>query len=308
MRNSFIAKLYEIAKNDKNVILLAGDLGYGVLDKFRFDLPKQFINVGISEQNMMSMAAGLALQGKIVYVYSIGNFPSLRCLEQIRNDVCYHNANVKIICVGAGFAYGALGMSHHATEDVAIMRALPNIEIYSPADKIEAEMIAEYAYATDKPVYIRLGKGGEPLIHNVPIIYEKGMPIEVEKGKDLLFITYGDIAQEAIKAVNLLNDKNISCGIVTLPILKPLQERVLKLIMGNYKAIVTLEEQNIRGVGSIISDIMTENRVYKPIMKLGLADTYCNIVGNQNYLRDYYGISDAKIVEKVLNWMGELNK
>lgn len=134
MRNTFINELEKLAVVDPSIYLLTGDLGFGVLNSFSENLPKQFINVGISEQNMTAVAAGLALEGNTVYTYSIGNFPSLRCLEQIRNDICYPNANVKIISVGAGLSYGQLGMSHHATEDMAIMRALPNMRVFSPAD------------------------------------------------------------------------------------------------------------------------------------------------------------------------------
>ena len=161
MRNHLINELTAIAKKDKDVMLIAGDLGFGVLNEFMETLPDQFINAGICEQNMASVAAGLALEGKKVYVYSIGNFPGIRCLEQVRNDICYHNANVKIIVVGGGFAYGQLGMSHHATEDLSIMRSLPNMTVYSPSDPLEAVDVIREAYATEGPGYIRLGKGGE---------------------------------------------------------------------------------------------------------------------------------------------------
>ena len=162
MRNHALAILEELARNNSEVVLINGDLGFGVIDNFSQQFPERSINAGISEQNMMGVAAGMALCGGIVYVYSIGNFPGMRCLEQIRNDVCYHNANVKIMAVGGGFSYGQLGMSHHATEDIAIMRALPGMHIFSPADPVDAEYVMRESIKINGPCYIRLGKGREP--------------------------------------------------------------------------------------------------------------------------------------------------
>ena len=172
MRTEFINTLYEIAKKDKNVILITGDLGFGVLDKFANDLPEQFINAGVAEQDMAGLATGLALEGKTVFTYSIANFPTLRCLEQIRNDVCYHNANVKIVSVGGGYSYGPLGMSHHATEDLSIMRALPNMTIVAPGDTIETGYATEAIYKLNGPCYLRLGRNGEGAIHSDNIDFQ----------------------------------------------------------------------------------------------------------------------------------------
>jgi transketolase len=165
MRDAFVRTLIDIAKEDKNVHLITGDLGFGVLKPFWEQLPDQFTNAGIAEQNMTSFAAGLALEGKTVFTYSIGNFPTLRCLEQIRNDCAYHNANVKIVCVGGGFVYGSLGMSHHATEDLAIMRALPDVTVLAPGDLVEAECATRAIYEHQGTCYLRLGRGGEKRIH-----------------------------------------------------------------------------------------------------------------------------------------------
>ena len=166
MRDTFVKTLIDIAKKDKNVHLITGDLGFGVLKPFWEQLPDQFTNAGIAEQNMTSFAAGLALQGKTVFTYSIGNFPTLRALEQIRNDCAYHNANVKIVCVGGGFVYGPLGMSHHATEDLSIMRALPDVTVLAPGDLVEAEYATRAIYETEGTCYLRLGRGGEKQIHD----------------------------------------------------------------------------------------------------------------------------------------------
>ena len=169
MRNTFVDTLCKLVTNNKNIYLMTGDLGFGVLNKFIENNPENFINAGIAEQNMAAVAAGMALEGKTVFTYSIANFPTLRCLEQIRNCIAYHNANVKIVSIGAGFAYGAAGMTHHATEDLSIMRAIPNMKVFSPADPNEAAAVTIAAYNIDKPCYIRLGKGREQLIHQQQI-------------------------------------------------------------------------------------------------------------------------------------------
>ena len=169
MRDSFANTLLEEAKKNSSIVLVTGDLGFGVLDKFQQELPKQFINAGVAEQTMMGMAAGIASTGKRVFVYSIGNFPTLRCLEQIRNDVCSMNNSVVVVSVGAGYAYGSQGYTHHALEDIAIMRALPNMDILVPADPQEASLLTTHLANTQKPSYLRLGKSKEAIIHKEKI-------------------------------------------------------------------------------------------------------------------------------------------
>ena len=183
MRDTFVKTLLEIAKQDKNVYIVTGDLGFGVLKPFWTELPDQIINAGIAEQNMTSVAAGLAMQGKIVYTYSIGNFPTLRCIEQIRNDCAYHNANVKVVCVGGGFVYGSLGMSHHATEDIAMMRALPDVTVLAPGDLVESECATKAIYKQEGTCYLRLGRGGEKRIHESIENFTIGKAIEIQKGE-----------------------------------------------------------------------------------------------------------------------------
>ena len=166
MRNNLIKVICDEADNNRDVMIVTADLGYNVLNPFYEKFPNQYVNVGIAEQNMPSIAAGLALEGKKVFTYSIGSFSTLRCLEQIRNDICYHNADVKVVALAAGFAYGALGMSHHATEDLAAMKSLPNMTVFSPCDPIETRAVTRAAINLNTPCYIRLGRGGEPNIHN----------------------------------------------------------------------------------------------------------------------------------------------
>ena len=261
MRNTFIKTLVECSKNDKDIMLLVGDLGFGVIDPFINEFPDRYLNVGIAEQNMTGIAAGLALSGKKAITYSIGNFPTLRCLEQIRNDILYHNANVKIVCVGGGMAYGQLGMSHHATEDIAIMRALPNIKVFAPGDLIEAEAITKAMLKYDGPCYLRLGKGKERVIHEKPIDnYEIGKAIKLKDGNDVAVFSTGAILDVATDVCDELEKKNISVMQCSFPTVKPIDENAIKECILKCKLIITIEEANIvGGFGSSIAEVMAES-------------------------------------------------
>jgi len=294
--------LLELAENDKDVLLITGDLGFGLFEGFAKQFPNQFVNIGIAEQNMIGVASGLALEGKTVFVYSIGNFPTLRCLEQIRNDACYHNININIICMGAGFSYGALGMSHHATEDIAIMRSLPAITLISPSTEDEA-YFATIDLAGRKGVgYLRLDKSK---VKNIKISREDfniGVGNALKDGTDYTIITCGGIAEEALSAANDLHDKNISCKIISMHTIKPIDRLLIQNCVENTKGIITLEEGNITGgIGSAVLETCLELGVFpKKMKRLGIKDDYISIVGSQKYLRGAVGISKQFIVDSIL--------
>lgn len=299
MRNAFINALYKKAQTDKSIILITGDLGFGVLDRFQQELGSQFLNAGISEQNMLSMAAGMALEGKKVFIYSIANFPTFRCLEQIRNDCAYHQLNVNIISVGAGFSYGSLGMSHHATEDIAVMRALPNVEIFSPADKTEAVAALDDMITYQGVSYIRLGKGKEMDIHHNEQ-YDVKSTYCVQDGTGELLITTGSIVEEAIIANHFLTNK---LSIYTICKLKPINKKEILKLLSDRKRVYILEEHNIiGGLGSIISEIIAEEGIMIKVIKIGLNDIYSSIVGDQKFLRKMYGM-DSESILKILENM-----
>lgn len=306
MRDMFVETLLDIAKADKNVHLLTGDLGFGVLKPFFDELPNQITNVGIAEQNMTGFATGMALEGKIVFTYSIGNFPTLRTLEQIRNDAAYHEANVKIVSIGGGFAYGALGMSHHATEDLAIMRALPNVSVFSPGDLIETKYATKAIYNTKGTCYLRLGRGGGKKIHDDSIKVKIGKPIKVVEGEKIAILTTGAILEEGLKAVEMLNEKNIFPSLYSFPNIKPLEVEAIKDISLENEILFTVEEHNISGgFGSAISEILNSYVRKNRIVMIGINDTYSSVVGNQEYLREFYGLSASKIFSKVIE---EINR
>jgi transketolase len=301
MRDTFVKTLLEIAKNDQNVILITGDLGFGVLKPFWDELPDQIINVGIAEQNMTGFATGLALEGKIVFAYSIGNFPTLRTLEQIRNDAAYHNANVKIVSVGGGFAYGALGMSHHATEDIAIMRALPNVKVFVPSDLSEAEVLTKVIYEEPGVCYLRLGRGGEKKIHLENPIIEIGKPIKIIGGKDIVIFITGTIFEEVSIAIQHLKEKNIFPTVYTFPTVKPLNKSELEKIVKNYRYLFTIEEHNLNGgFGSaILEGLSGFDFKNLKVTLIGLKDLYSSAVGSQQFLRNFYGIDHHGIINQI---------
>lgn len=308
MRDTFVKTLFNIAKKDKNVHLITGDLGFGVLKDFFEKLPDQITNVGIAEQNMTGFATGMALEGKKVFTYSIGNFPTLRTLEQIRNDAAYHEVNLKIVCIGAGFSYGALGMSHHATEDIAIMRALPNVKVYSPADSFEAEEVTKLIYKSSGVCYLRLSRGTKKNIHEKQIDLFNNKSIQLKNGDKIAILFTGSIGEEAIAAEKELRQKNYNIGLYSFPIIKPLNKERLEKIIQKYKLLVTVEEHNIiGGFGSSINDFVSQITGNKPdLLNIGIDDKYSSIVGSQKYLRDKYNISSRSIVEKILNKWEEI--
>lgn len=300
MRNTAVKELTRLAKKDKNLMLLTGDLGYGVFENFEKKFPKQFLNVGVAEQNMAMIAAGLSLEGKKVFIYSIGNFPTLRALEQIRNDICYHNLNVTIISMGAGFSYGQLGMSHHATEDLSIMRALPNMTIVSPSTVEDVTYGVRALYALKSPSYIRLDKSSANLGHKKSIFKLGEVEMYLE-GKNVTIISTGAIIEEVVKASKILSKDNISCKILKCHTVKPININVLKKYLKNTKNLVTVEENNILGgLGGAISEICVENNLkLNSFLRIGINDEYSSIVGDQLFLRKYYKIDSLNIVKKI---------
>lgn len=301
MRDTFVKTLVQLAKDDKNIELVTGDLGFGVLKPYWEQLPDQFTNAGIAEQNMTSVAAGMALEGKTVFTYSIGNFPTLRCLEQIRNDCAYHNANVKVVCIGGGFVYGSLGMSHHATEDISILRALPDVVVMAPGDLVEAEEATKAIAKYNGTCYLRLGRGGEKRIHDKIENFEIGKAIKVHGGERIAIFSTGAIFDEVSEAYDMLIEKGHNPSVYTFPTVKPIDMDVIEQCAKTFDIIVTCEEQNIiGGFGSAVAEVMAEMKDRKAhLVRIGLNDIYSTIVGNQKYLRDQYGMSASKIVERI---------
>lgn len=293
MRTAFIEQLIKEARKNTKIFLLVGDLGFNVVEPFAKEFPDRFINVGICEQNMASIAGGLAMNGYIVYCYSIGNFPTLRCIEQIRNDIVYYKSNVRIVAVGAGYAYGSQGVSHHATEDIGMMRTLPYMTICTPSDPIEAKMITTLSSTYEGPMYIRLGKAGEKIFHTSDIKnYHIGdlLPLFTSPQNKTIVLTGGSIIDVVIDTIK---EKTLPYDVYTIPVVKPINKSQLCQLAEEYDNIIVIEEhQKSAGIGSAIieslSDSFYEGKLshYPKIKRIAINDEFLNVVGNQKYLRE----------------------
>jgi transketolase len=299
MRTAFIKELTELAEEDKNIWLINGDLGYSVLEEFRDRFPDRFINAGVAEQNMMGVAAGLALSGKTVFVYSIANFPTFRCLEQIRNDVCYHNANVKIISIGAGYTYGSHGYTHHGVEDIAVMRVLPNMSVVAPGDPIESSLLTKYIANHQGAFYMRLGKAGEPSIHSSNPKIESGKLIECKHGRDAVIISTGNMLANAVEVSRVLRKHDKDIGVFSCPFLEPIDTEGILNIAKSTLQLITLEEHGIGGLGTIVSEILAKENLPVKFIPLFLNKQIPIHAGNQSQMQEDKGLSVKKIIERL---------
>ena len=294
MRKVFLEELLKYARQDPRVILITGDLGYGVVDQFAEELPKQFINFGINEQSMMSAAAGMAKVGFKPFVYSIGNFPTFRCLEQVRNDVCYMNLDVTIVAVGAGLAYGTAGYSHHLVEDISALSALPNLRIYSPADGLETKVVLEISKEYTGPKYIRLGKGGEGELTNK---FDRSLSgySELAGSRDCVFISTGNILSEVLKLRGLIS--GVKPTIVSVFSLQQSRDFLSSIF---YPRVVTFEEHVLRGgFGSFVRETLQTSNT--SIKSFGIRKIDSSFNGSQTFLRNAYEISAETMLSSIIN-------
>ncbi len=302
MRDHFIKRLSELAERDSRIMLVTGDLGFGVFDEYRRRFPRQFINAGVAEQNMTGIATGMAMEGRIVFTYSIANFPTLRCLEQIRNDACYHGANVKVVSIGGGFSYGALGISHHATEDLAIMRSLPDITVLSPCGYWETMESTEAIVNTPGTCYLRLDKsaGDDAPLDSIEK-FRLGKARILRNGVDCTIIVTGGILEEVWQAASILESKGINASIVSVHTIKPFDSETIIKTCESTGTIITVEEHTLYGgLGSAVAEILMDYGAYPDrFLRIGLRAGFSSIVGSQKYLRQQYGLDARSICKKI---------
>ncbi|MCX6651409.1 MAG: hypothetical protein NT131_07130 [Methanomassiliicoccales archaeon] len=305
MRKAFISSLTERAATDDRIFLITPDMGYSVLDEFAARYPRRYLNCGVAEQNSISLAGGLALTGIMPYVYSIIPFVTMRCFEQVRVNAAWMNLPIRIVGVGAGFTYGAQGASHFALEDMAIMRALPNMTVCAPGDPIEAQGIIEGSYDWPGPMYIRLGKSGEPNVHSPDTNVRIGKAITVLDGSDLVIISTSNTLKLAYDMVTGLRGQGVDAGLVSMHTIKPLDADLIGSLVKKRTSIVTLEEHNIiGGLGSAVAEVLAEKGSPVRFKRMGVPDEYPSVVGDQKYLRKKLGMD--RIDEGTLKWL--LNK
>jgi transketolase len=299
MRDRFIQTLSRLAETDPRIMLITGDLGFGVLNDYRHRFPRQFINAGVAEQNMTLVATGMALEGHIVFTYSIGNFPTLRCLEMIRNDAAYHGANVKVVSVGGGFSYGALGISHHATEDLAIMRSLPGVTSVSPTSLWEVAQATEAITRVSGTCFLRLDKDAGPDGADAePFVL--GRPRRLRHGTDVAFFATGGILGEVTKAADALARDGIAASVYSVHSLNPVVGAPFVAAARSHRAIVTVEEHTIHGgLAGLVLETLGDAGVFPArFLRIGLDGCFSSVVGSQAYLRAHYHMDAPAIAAR----------
>jgi transketolase len=291
VRTAFIRAVQRHARSDPRIWLLTGDLGYSVLEPFAREFPERYVNVGVAEQNMAGVAAGLAHSGAVVFTYSIANFPTLRCLEQIRNDICHHQLPVKIVAVGGGFTYGAQGYTHHGIEDLAIMRSLPSMTVVAPADPLEVEHAVAAIIEERGPCYLRLGKAGEPIVHEGAVDFRLGRAIRVREGPEFCVISTGGMLDHCKRVVDELRAQGHVGSLFSMHTLKPLDVAMVTEVASTTPLIVTVEEHNVtNGLGSAVADVIAQMHEPRAVLrKMGVPDAVYHRVGDQAYMRELIG-------------------
>ncbi len=302
IRDAFLDRLYEIAASDRDVIFLTADMGAFSLAKFKKNLGSQYINVGVAEQNLVSVAAGMALAGKKVFIYAIAPFITQRCYEQIKIDLCCMRLAVTVIGVGAGIAYNSDGPTHHATQDIAVMRALDGITIINPSDPVTSAAAASMSYKENNPVYVRIDKGKWPLLYDKIQDFADGLALFGDGG-DVLIVATGLMVHRALEVAEKLSRHSIDAAVLDLYRIKPVNVDLLLDVISQSKQVVTLEEHSVvGGIGSIISEILADKDVAVPLKRIGILEKTCLGYGNRDWMHSFYGLDVDGVAETILNW------
>ncbi len=308
MRTAFAKALCELAERDPRVWLLTGDLGFSVLEPFRARFPERFVNAGVAEQNMVGVAAGLAHSGNVVFVYSIANFPTLRCYEQIRNDVCYHELPVRIVSVGGGLAYGSAGYTHHGVEDLAVMRVLPGMTVVAPGDPLETDAVTRALVDLPGPAYLRLGKANEPVVHEAPLSLTLGRALTLRNGHDVTLISTGGMLAASVAAADELAVRaKLSVRVLSMHTLKPLDVEAVLAAARETRLILSVEEHSeLGGLGSAVAELLAEMPPPRArFRRFALPDRYLREVGSQGFLLASLGSIAERVMETWRSGLGD---
>lgn len=307
MRNAFALEITALAAMDPRVVLLSGDIGNRLFDLLKSLCPHQFHNCGVAEANMMGVAAGLALSGMRPVAYTITPFLTTRCLEQIKLDVCCHNLPVTLVGVGSGLSYSSLGSTHHSLEDLAILRTLPNMTVVCPADAVEGRLALRAAMQQDGPVYIRLGKKGEPILHRQAPDFRFGRAVVYREGTDTCLIGTGPVVRNCLEAADILAASGVSAMVAGMHTVKPLDTELLGLAFSTCRVVATVEEHWLAGgFGSAVAEWYVDNRPGNAVLRrFGVADAFLHACGSHSNAQAMSGLSAKALAEGVL---AELNR
>jgi len=303
MRISFFNSLFELAKQDKSIVIATADMGFNLLERFRDELPSQYVNCGIAEANTVTMSAGMALLGKKVFAYSIVPFMTFRCFEQTRVDVCYQDADVKLIGVGGGLDYAQSGTSHHSIEDISVMRSLPNMSVVCPGDPLEAAALPEILVKMGRPAYVRLGRGKEPVVHKQkpPMAVGKGIGVFNASAKaDIVVFSTGNMLHNALQAVEALHSHGLKIKLFSMPWIKPIDAPLIISEAKGCGLVVTVEEHiKTGGLRSAVIEVLSEERINTPVNSISLPDAFQKVTGSQEYLRKLNGLDVDSIIKTI---------
>ena len=307
MRAAFIKTLEKLSQSESSIFLLSADLGFKLFDSFRKKYAHRFLNVGIAEPNMIGISAGLALSGKNVYCYSMIPFLIMRCFEQIRLDLCYHNLNVKLVGVGSGLTYGLEGITHHAIEDIAAMRSIPNMSIIAPGDPFEVEAVINASLKYKGPMFIRLGRTGEPLVYSSLPNFKIGKGIVVfDKGNDICILATGTMLYKAKITAELLLKNGLGVTLISLHTIKPLDRALINDCAKKYRSIFSIEEHSIiGGLGSAVAEVLSEVRYDGLFRRIGLPNEFNKYVGRTEFLQQKYGLVPESIADNITKLVRE---
>jgi transketolase len=303
VRNAFATAVTELGETHASLVMLAGDIGNRLFDRFKDRHPSRFYNCGVAEANMTGVAAGLAASGLRPITYTITPFNTVRCLEQIRLDVCYPDLPVIVVGTGSGLSYAGLGATHHSMEDIALLRTLPNMHVVCPADPVEVRLALNDALRLGRPTYIRLGKKGEQVVHATPPNFTIGRGISVREGSDVVILSVGNMLATALQSADDLNQRGVSVQVVSMHTVKPLDEELLGLAFAAKKVVVVLEEHALTGgAGSAVLEWGSALRVdLRKLLCIGGPDRFLSGCGNQRQARALLGLTAADIAPRILS-------
>jgi len=300
MRQSALDAVYELAKRDSRVLFIGSDLGPGVLEKMKTEMPDRFFMEGVSEANIIGMSAGLAMDGFVPYVNTIATFLTRRCYEQIAVDLCLHELPVRLLASGGGAVYAPLGPTHMALEDIAIMRALPNMTVVCPADAPEMTRVVEATLDWPDPVYIRFGKGGDPVVSRAENGFTLGKAIEMRRGRDAALISTGVMTARCLDAAEALAKAGISASVLHLHTVKPFDEKAVCEAAAGAALVVTVEEHSrIGGLGSAVTDELAGAGIQTPQLRLAFADAFVGTYGSQDTVLQAAGLQPPQIAQSI---------
>ena len=300
MRKTSLNSVYELAQKDERVLFIGSDLGPGVLDDFKKNIPERFFMEGISEQHIIGMAAGLAFDGFIPYVNTIAVFLTRRCFEQVALDLCLHDLPVRLIGNGGGLVYAPLGPTHQAIEDIGILRTLPNMTIVAPCDADEMKRLMEASLEWPHPMYIRLAKGNDPIVSKPELGFEIGKGIQLKPTGEVLFVTTGITIQRALNAAKILVDEKIKCGVFHMHTIKPFDHEGLMKAAESAELVVTIEEHVLNGgLGSAVLEVFSDHMLDKKVVRLGIPDLFAEKYGSQEILMELFGLDSKTIIQTV---------